>query len=303
MNQEKFSHWYFNHPKHKEIAEDRYFLKDGKGNLLETDIDQVFARVVKYIISQSENVACATTDEKFIFEALKSKCLMPGGRILAQADTSTKNLYNCFVLGLEDTKESIAKAMQQHFMIQAQGGGTGFNFSKLRPRWSWVKGNQSRSCGSIGYITGFSYWSSLIAQGGNRSGANITICEDWHPDLLDFIDWKSTHAWLNQISEFANIHDQNKFSLFEWNNPYQWQQFNVSVALSDIFMNLLKGDPDFEWQLYWEDTNWMVWKFFVNGQEYEVTAPDQETAESKMLSQLPFFNKPNDFNMFLIVKV
>ena len=304
MNQEKFSHWYFNHPKHKEIAEDRYFLKDENGNLLETDIDQVFARVVKYLIGFDSSKSDIKLHEntipgnaKLIYNNLKEKRLMPGGRILSQAGTLTKNLYNCFVLGLDDTKESIAKAMQQHFMIQAQGGGTGFNFSKLRPRWSWVNGNQSRSCGSIGYITGFSYWSSLIAQGGNRSGANITLCEDWHPDLLDFIDWKSTHNWLNQISEFSNIHDQNKFSLFEWNNPYQWQQFNVSVALSDKFMKLLKEDPDTEWQLYWKDINWMIWKFLANGQEYEVTAPDQETAESKLLSQFPFFNKSNDFKL------
>lgn len=294
-----YNHWYFRHPAHEQIAQDRYYLKDDQGNLLETDIQQVFQRVVKHLtgidpLSPEINV---NDDAYTVYMNLIKKRLMPGGRILAQAGTRTTNLNNCFVLGFEDNRETISKVQHQHFMIQSQGGGTGFNISKLRPRWSWVRGNQARSCGSIGFTSGFSYWSSLIAQGGNRSGANLAMLEDWHPDLLDFIDWKSNHSWANQIQQFATITNSDGYGIYEWQNPYQWQQFNVSVGISDKFMKLLKDNPDTEWQLRWDKDPWGIWKFQAYGKEWEVTATDEKMATEKVLAQLPFFNKPVDFKL------
>ena len=291
--EQEYKSAFFLHPAHEEIAKARYYLKDGKGELVEKEIEDVFKRVAMYLYGGIESSAIA----QVTVLAMLNKQLLPGGRILAQAGTRVKNLLNCFVIGADDNRETIMELNRKHFVIQTDGGGVGLNASVWRPRGSWVAGNQSRSCGAIGFISLLSTQASIISQGGNRSGANLAILEDWHPDLLDFIEWKSKHNWFLAISEFANIHDADGFKNFEWNNPYQWQHFNVSVGLSDKFMNLLKTAPDTEWQLQWKDTPWTVWKYHAGGKEYEITAPDENLAEIKVVSQLPFFNKPQDFKL------
>ena len=154
---------YFLNPAHLELARARYFLKDSSGQAVEQDIDEVFQRTINHIYQG---------DEEHKEEALKmrrEKKIIDAGRPLAQAGTQTSNLLNCFVIGFEDdTREAISDLKRKHFNIQAQGGGTGINFSTLRPSGSVCKSTQSRSSGAVGFITDFSYQSSNISQGGNR---------------------------------------------------------------------------------------------------------------------------------------
>jgi ribonucleoside-diphosphate reductase alpha chain len=289
----KLNDTYFLNQAHLELARARYFLKNDSGQPIEQDIDDVFVRVIDYIYQN---------DQEHKEEALKyrrEKKIIDAGRPLAQAGTQTKNLLNCFVIGFEDdTREAISELKRKHFSIQARGGGTGINFSNLRPKGSVCKSTQSRSSGAVGFITDFSYQSSNVAQGGNRSGANMGIIEDWHPDLYEFIVKKSNSNWEN-IRKFSSICDEDAFSYFQWQNPYQWQMFNVSVFLSDAFMHAMENGGEEKWILKWKDEEWHLWKFNVTrgpstGKEYKreiiVTAPNEDMARYKASSEIPFFN-------------
>lgn len=285
---------YFLSPAHLELAKARYFLKDENGEPIEEDIDDVFCRVVNYLYKDE--------DSKHKEEALRlrrEKKIIDAGRPLAQAGTEVKNLLNCFVIGFEaDTREAISELKRKHFTIQSQGGGTGINFSKLRPRGSVCRTTQSRSSGATGFITDFSYQSSNISQGGNRSGANMGVLEDWHPDLYEFITKKSRSNWEN-IRKFATVYNEDEFSYFQNNQPYPWQMFNVSVFVSDEFMEAVIKNSKEPWVLNWNDNDWHLWEFKntvgpKTHQKYDksiiVTAPNVDMAWYKASSEIPFFN-------------
>jgi len=193
---------YFLNPAHEAIARSRYYLKDERGLPKEKNIFETFKRVNDYIFANDEqNRALAQ-------RLCEDKKIMYAGRPLAQAGTSIKNLFNCFVLAIGDSREEISECQRVHFHIQAHGGGTGINFSKLRPSGSWCKGANARSSGPEGFITAMGYLSANISQGGNRSGANMGILEDWHPGLLKFITKKSRGNWEN-IRKFSVVTNEN----------------------------------------------------------------------------------------------
>ncbi|MFA5023361.1 MAG: adenosylcobalamin-dependent ribonucleoside-diphosphate reductase [Patescibacteria group bacterium] len=279
---------YFLNPAHLEIAKARYFLKDKDGKLIENDIDDVFERETKHIFQNDTE-----ENRQKALKYRREKKIVPAGRMLAQAGTDVKNLCNCFLIGFDDdTREAISELKRKHFHIQAHGGGTGLNFSTLRPHGSVCKTNQSRSSGAVGFIGDFSYQSSNIEQGGNRSGANLGLLEDWHPDLLEFITKKSNSNWEN-IKKFATINDKKEFESFQWNNPHQWQMFNVSVLLSNDFMNRVVDNDETPWILKWDGSEWHLWEFDLCGKTIKVTAPDKNMAFYKASCTIPYFNNQN----------
>ena len=290
---------YFSNPAHEAIARSRYYLKDDTGSPIEENIFQVFKRVNDYIY-QSD-----LAHRELAQRLCEDKKIMYAGRPLAQAGTGIKNMFNCFVLGIDDSREDISEAQRIHFHIQAHGGGTGINFSSLRPSGSWCKGANARASGPEGFITAMGYASSNIQQGGNRSGANMGILNDTHPGLLKFITKKSRSNWEN-LRKFAVITDENKFKQWQWVNPYPWQTFNVSVALSDDFMRQVKRETKKAWKLSWNDVEWPLWDFELlmqdrlsNGESVEtlvpisVCAPDEEIALHEAMNEVPFRNVEN----------
>ena len=290
---------YFLNPAHLELARARYFLKNENGQPEEEDIDEVFCRTVNHIYKNDPE------NKEEALELRREKKIIDAGRPLAQAGTKTKNLLNCFVIGFEDdTREAISELKRKHFNIQALGGGTGINFSILRPHGSVCKSTQSRSSGATGFITDFSYQSSNISQGGNRSGANMGILEDWHPDLFEFITKKSKSNWEN-IRKFATVHNEDGFSYFQWLQPYQWQMFNVSVFVSDKLMqSVVNGGKD-PWVLSWNDEPWHLWDFEMpvgpaTGEKYmhkiTVVAANEDMAWYKASAEIPYFNN-NDLKL------
>ena len=288
---------YFCNPAHEAIVEARYYLKDSTGVAVEKNIFETFQRVNDYIYQDD------SPEHKALAQRLcEDKKIMYAGRPLAQAGTGIKNMFNCFVLGIDDDRESISECQRVHFHIQAHGGGTGINFSKLRPSGSWCKGANARSSGPEGFITAMGYLSANISQGGNRSGANMGILEDWHPGLLKFITKKSRSNW-EGIRKFSVVLNENKFKQWQWMNPYSWQTFNVSVAISDEFMRQVKRQSKKPWQLHWKDTPWHLWDFkatltdyLSNGEAVEdviditVCAPDEIVARHEALNEMPFRN-------------
>lgn len=290
------SETYFLNPAHEAIARSRYYLKDDFGRSKEQNLFEAFERVNNYIFAND-------TDNRELAQRLcEEKKIMYAGRPLAQAGTGIKNMFNCFVLAIGDSREEISECQRVHFHIQAHGGGTGINFSKLRPSGSWCKGANSRSSGPEGFITAMGYLSSNIQQGGNRSGANMGILEDWHPGLLKFISKKSRGNWEN-IRKFSVVTNENLFKQWQWVNPYAWQTFNVSVALSDDFMRQVKRQSKKPWVLQWQGDSWHLWDYkatFVeplpNGEileeevHFTVCAPDEDVAYHEALNEIPFRN-------------
>ncbi|GIP21296.1 adenosylcobalamin-dependent ribonucleoside-diphosphate reductase [Paenibacillus sp. J22TS3] len=155
--------------------------------------------------------------------------LVPGGRIAAGAGASEElTLFNCYVIpSPKDSRGGIMETLSEMTEIMARGGGVGINLSSLRPRRSVVKGVNGTSSGAVSWGGLFSYTTGLIEQGGSRRGALMLMMNDWHPDILDFITVKQT------MGQVTNA--------------------NLSVCISNDFMNAVKQDLD--WELVFPDTS------------------------------------------------
>ncbi len=153
---------------------------------------------------------------------------VPAGRILTAAGTD-QNLtyYNCYVIpSPDDSRDGIMTTLGQMTEIMSRGGGVGINLSTLRPRHAYVKGVNGRSSGAVSWGGLYSFVTGLIEQGGSRRGALMLILNDWHPDILSFINSK------RQAGNITNA--------------------NISVGVSDKLMEAVKADED--WELAFPDT-------------------------------------------------
>lgn len=134
---------------------------------------------------------------------------------------------NCYVVpSPHDSRGGIVKTLQQMMEIMSRGGGVGINVSSLRPRYGYVKGVNGRSSGAVSWGGLYSFVTGLIEQGGSRRGALMLICNDWHPDVMEFINSK------REAGKITNA--------------------NISVGISDAFMDAVKADAD--WDLVFPDT-------------------------------------------------
>ncbi len=154
---------------------------------------------------------------------------VPAGRILTGAGTDQNlTFYNCYVIpSPSDSRGGIMETLGFMTEIMSRGGGVGINLSSLRPHHAYVKGVNGRSSGSVSWGALYSYVTGLIEQGGSRRGALMLILNDSHPDILDFIGSK------REMGQITNA--------------------NISVAISDAFMEAVKADGD--WDLVFPDTN------------------------------------------------
>jgi ribonucleoside-diphosphate reductase alpha chain len=125
------------------------------------------------------------------FESLYELHLLPGGRIIANAGTGIKNLANCFVLGIEDSRESIYNTLRDAAEVFAMGGGVGYSFSNVREEGADIKSTGGKASGPLSFMSLFDQTGEVIQQA-SRRGAQLASLNISHPSIENFIGFKST---------------------------------------------------------------------------------------------------------------
>lgn len=292
---------FFVTPISQAIWEDRYALKDPNGAPIEKTAFEMFERVAKFVSSKEKD---PEKWHKEFYRILADRQFCPAGRILAHAGTHYAQLLNCFVLPFkDDSLEEIMQTASNMAQVQKRGGGTGFNYSSLRPAGSYIKGVNGRSCGIPGFLSMMSVISEVIEQGGSRRGANLGLLEVWHPDVWEFISYKTDHNW-DRLLEFMNVKDAAKWEEFKFENLYKWQMYNVSVGVSDEFLTAVKNDE--EWFFNWKGTEWQLYtveftKNFHDGKSvskrFDVMADSEPTALWKVKKKVPYPTARDTFHI------
>jgi len=195
----------------------KYYIKDRKEKPIE-DFNKLCLRVAVAVASAEKTKKSRDEWAGVYYRLMNELWFLPGGRVLANAGRpKAGNLFNCFVLPIEDSRTSIYKALAKGAQIFAHGGGVGYNFSKLREKGSPVS-NGSKASGPVSFLKLFDTSAGVISQA-SRRGAQMAILNIDHPDIRKFIQLKT-----NQ----------------------KLPHFNLSVGLTDGFMEAITdGDKKY----------------------------------------------------------
>jgi ribonucleoside-diphosphate reductase alpha chain len=203
------------------VLKARYLRRDLTGTVVETP-EELFRRVA-HSIAQGESRFAGPCQvrrwEEGFHEALINLDFLPNSPTLMNAGTPLGQLSACFVLPVEDSMEGIFDTLKLMALIQQSGGGTGFSFSQLRPTGDVVASTGGAASGPVSFMRIFDCATENIRQGGKRRGANMGILRVDHPDIREFIDAKL--------------------------DGHSLQNFNLSVAVPDAFMEAAGADQSF----------------------------------------------------------
>lgn len=227
------------------ILEDRYYLKDGKGNYLEKSWNEVSKRIARHVaaaeINFTENLKEIKKAEDNFYKLIKSRIFLPNSPTIFNAGKTMdksifqkdieemtienyKSIFNarnkhnmlsaCFVIPMDDALSEIFEAVKNAALIMKYGGGVGYDFSVLRPKGSSIAGTGGRSSGPISFMHVFNTAASTIEQGGSRRAAQMAVMRYDHPDIFDFINSKKDNKGSNVLNYFnisVNIDNPKEF--------------------------------------------------------------------------------------------
>jgi ribonucleoside-diphosphate reductase alpha chain len=202
------------------VVKEKYLLRDEKGEIIETPI-QMLKRVAHALAAvekrYTNGIDCRQLSDQ-LYDIMHSLEFLPSGRILANAGSKSRMLASDFALPVEDSMDDIFQTIKEQALIHKVGGGTGFDFSRLRPRGDPAAGVPANASGPVRFIGIFDSVASVIRVG-TRRGANMGILRVDHPDILEFITAKEREGALSN--------------------------FNISVALTDRFMRAVAENRNY----------------------------------------------------------
>lgn len=212
-------------PNAQEVMINRYALRDDQGKPKET-VKDILARTARVVAQAEHNYRDGSTPqevEKKFLELLSEFRFMPNGRTLANAGTGWGQLANCFVLPIKDdmgrTPEGIFNTLRDAVLVLQSGGGVGFSFGRIRPKGDSIKSSKGKATGVVSFLKVYdtAFW--VIGQGGGRRSACMAVLPVHHPDIREFIHCKEREGVI--------------------------EHFNISVGITDAFMEAVEKDTDF----------------------------------------------------------
>ena len=204
------------------VLKRRYLKKDSKGRVVETP-EQMFRRVAHHIAKTEKKYGDDSNVEKMegiFYKMMTEFKFLPNSPTLMNAGRRLGQLAACFVLPIEDSMEGIFDSLKNAALIHKSGGGTGFSFSRLRPKKSRVGTTGGIASGPVSFMKIFNTATEQVKQGGTRRGANMAILKVDHPDIMEFIHCKKNSKELNN--------------------------FNLSVAVTNDFMERAKEGKNYD---------------------------------------------------------
>ncbi len=206
-----------------QVLEKRYLARDETGAPVET-VEDMFRRVADHVARSGREPG--RKDQREISEIsdtyyrmMSDLEFLPNSPTLMNAGRELGQLAACFVLPVEDSLDSIFESVKETAKIHQSGGGTGFSFSRLRPKGDIVRSTMGAASGPVSFIRVFNMATEVIKQGGTRRGANMGILRIDHPDIEEFITIKR--------------------------DPNELTNFNLSVCVTDAFFRSCERDEPF----------------------------------------------------------